>query len=230
MKKILVIAAHPDDEILGVGGTIRRLVSEGCVANCIILGEGLTSRKVSRKDTSKTELDILRKCAQKSASIIGYSNIEFYSLPDNRFDTIPLLAIIQIIDAAIKKYKPDTVFSHYHRDLNIDHRRTFEAVLTACRPMFDSCVDALYSFQIPSSTEWNFSCGQESFCPNFFVDITRTLDSKLQAMNWYTTEIRDYPHPRSIVALDAIAKTWGSTAGMFAAEAFHVVLQRMNIS
>lgn len=225
MEQILVIAAHPDDEILGVGGTIRRLVSEGCVANCVILGEGLTSRKASRADTTKGDLEELKQSALQSAAIIGYQQIDFFSLPDNRFDTVPLLDLIKIIDVAIEKYRPDTIFTHHHGDLNIDHQKTYEAVLTACRPMLGACVKELYSFQIPSSTEWKFSYGHNSFSPNFFVDISDTLACKLDAMSCYTTELREFPHPRSLAALESISKTWGSTVGMLAAEAFQMILK-----
>ena len=223
--RVLVIAAHPDDEILGVGGTVRRLVSEGSTANCMILGEGLTSRKNFRSETAPNTLDELQKSALDAASIIGYCHVDFCSLPDNRFDTVPLLDIIKMVDMAIEKFTPDIIFTHHHGDLNIDHQKTFEAVLTACRPIIGHSVKELYSFYIPSSTEWNFSYGHTSFSPNYFVDISQTLNAKLDAMRCYTTEIRDFPHPRSLVALSAIAKTWGSVAGMLAAEAFHLVLK-----
>jgi len=138
-KKILVIVAHPDDELLGLGGTINKLVNENdCNAGVIILGEGLTSRSETR-DTKKwqQELEIHRSNLNQAAEIIGYSSVQTNDFPDNRFDTIPLLDIIKKIEIEIDTFQPNIVLTHHGGDLNIDHQKTFEATLTALRPIND---------------------------------------------------------------------------------------------
>lgn len=225
MKNILVIAAHPDDEILGLGGTIRRYVNNGCVADCVILGEGATSRSQRREDTNKAEVDKLKKCTQNAAKVIGYRNFYFCGFPDNRFDSIDLLDIIKQVTSYIEQLKPDTIFTHHYGDLNIDHRRTFEAVMTACRPIGNPTVEEVYCFETPSSTEWNFKYGGDVFKPNVFIDIQDTLEYKLEAMKCYKTEVREYPHPRSLKALAVIASRWGTVVGKNCAEAFELVLK-----
>jgi LmbE family N-acetylglucosaminyl deacetylase len=223
-EKVLVIAAHPDDEILGVGGTISRLVKKNSVvANAVILGEGATSRKNNRNETSQEVLASLKNNALKACEIIGYSNLELYDFPDNRFDSVDLLDIIKVVNQYIEKYRPDTIFTHHHGDLNVDHRLTFQSVITACRPMKDCCVQNILSFETPSATEWNFGDNSSLFKPNFFVDVAETLNLKLEAMKEYVTEINEFPHPRSNEALKTIAKRWGSVVGREYVEAFEVV-------
>ncbi len=220
---ILVVAAHPDDEILGLGATIKRLTDEGCTANVAILGEGLTSRKDNRTETQRDDLNILKNQSVAAAKTVGYSNVEFSDLPDNRFDSVDLLDIIKIVQKYVDKYNPDTIFTHHFGDLNIDHRITFEAVITACRPVNNNGVDNIVCFETPSSTEWNFKYGDSLFKPNLFYDIENTLEFKLRAMEHYLTESTVYPHPRSSEALSVIAKRWGTVVGVNAAEAFETI-------
>ena len=131
MENVLVVAAHPDDELLGVGGTVRRLVNEGVCVRAVILAEGLTSRGDRREDTEKSELEELKKDARMAACEAGYTSIDFCGFPDNRMDGADLLDIIKTVSSFVEKYHPDTIFTHHHGDLNIDHQRTCEAVLTA---------------------------------------------------------------------------------------------------
>ncbi|QNU68683.1 PIG-L family deacetylase [Ruminiclostridium herbifermentans] len=222
-KNVLVIAAHPDDEILGLGGTIRKLVNDNYNISCVILGEGLTSRKDSRIDTPKNQLMELKDNTLKSANIVGYSNVEFCELPDNRFDSVDLLDVIKIVTKQVEKYKPDTIFTHHYSDLNIDHRITFEAVTTCCRPVGNYVTKNIICFETPSSTEWNFKNSESYFKPNLFIDITQTIKYKLDAMSCYITEIKEYPHPRSLEALRIIAARWGTVVGTEYAEAFEIV-------
>lgn len=219
MKNVLVIAAHPDDELLGEGGTIRGLTDQGVCCRAVILGEGLTSRADHRSDMDRSALDELKQDAQAAAKLVGYRSIDFCDFPDNRFDSVDLLDIIKQIDRYLKKYTPDTIFTHHHGDLNIDHRRTCEAVLTACRPVGDYHVRRIYAFETPSSTEWNYTYS-EPFQPNVYFDVTDTLASKIQAMTCYRSESTEYPHPRSGQALEALARYRGSTIGMKMAEGF----------
>ena len=219
MKNVLVFAAHPDDELLGVGGTVRRLVNEGITVRAIILAEGLTSRADSREEADLSELDKLQSDARQAAMIVGYKSIEFCGFPDNRMDSVDLLSIIKVISKYIEKYQPDTIFTHHHGDLNIDHRRTCEAVLTACRPMKGCFVCQIYAFETPSSTEWNYNY-ENLFRPNVYVDVTDTLNAKIEGMACYESESTKYPHPRSAEALNALAEYRGSNVGYKKAEAF----------
>lgn len=223
MSKILVIAAHPDDEILGLGGTIRKHVINGDVVDCLILGEGMTSRVLKREDADKDTLDDLHNDALKSAEIIGFRNVYFSNLPDNRFDSVDLLDIIKEIEKYVQIIKPEIIYTHHYGDLNIDHRITFEAVMTACRPVGEYSVKEIYCFETPSSTEWNFKYGEDAFRPNVFIDIGKTLQTKLNAMKCYNTELRSYPHPRSLKSLEIIAAKWGTVVGKKYVEAFELM-------
>jgi len=144
------------------------------------------------------------------------------NLPDNRFDSIPLLDVVKIIEKYIEDIKPDIIYTHFGGDLNIDHKITFEAVLTASRPIGQEYVKEIYAFETVSSTEWNFN-GMDGFKPNYFVDITETLDMKLKAMECYKSELKEFPHPRSNKNLKASALKWGSVVSRMYAEAFQVV-------
>ena len=220
-KKILIIAAHPDDEILGCGGTIAKLASEGSEVYTIILGEGVTARDEKRKG-KKREKDVkcLKEDAYKANAIIGVKDIFVYDFPDNRFDTVAFLDIVKVIEKVKEKIKPDIIYTHYSNDLNIDHRITYNAVLTASRPIKGNTVKEIYSFEVPSSSEWNYPC---VFNPNTFVDITGTIEKKAKGMKCYKTELRKFPHPRSSESIANTAKRWGSIAGLSYAEAFEAI-------
>jgi len=219
MKNVLVFAAHPDDELLGLGGTVRRLANEGVTVRAVIMAEGITSRSDTRDQADKNELAELKEDAQKAAEIVGYKSIEFCGLPDNRMDGMELLDVIKIVSKYVEKYHPDTIFTHHHGDLNIDHRITCEAVLTACRPVGDYCVKRIYAFETPSSSEWNYNYS-ESFTPNVYFDVTDTLEAKVKGMACYRTESTSYPHPRSAEGLRSLGKTRGTNVGFKMAEAF----------
>ena len=223
MSNILVVAAHPDDELLGVGGTIRRHADNRDVVDCVILGEGMTSRTQKREEWDKSTLDGLKNQTLKAAEIIGYRDVYFSGLPDNRFDSVDLLDIIKEVDRHIQSLKPQIIYTHHYGDLNVDHRRTFEAVITATRPIAEYCVKEIYCFETPSSTEWNFKDGDNVFKPNVFIGIDDTINAKLRSMECYESEVRDYPHPRSIKALEVIAARWGTVVGKNYAEAFELI-------
>jgi LmbE family N-acetylglucosaminyl deacetylase len=223
MKNVLIIAAHPDDEVFGCGGTIARHVLQGDKAYCLILGEGVTSRYSQQEKVLEEELKQLKLEAEQAAKILGIEKIFFKDFPDNRFDTVPLLTIVKAIEEIKEEIKPEIIYTHHQGDLNIDHHVTFRAVLTACRPLKSETVKEIYSFEVPSSTEWSSPNAQNYFMPNVFVDITDTLIKKIEALRAYRGEIREYPHPRSPEALRAIAMRWGSTVGCEAAEAFELI-------
>ena len=170
-KKILVVVAHPDDELLGLGATIHKLINEkNCEVRVIILGEGITSR-FDKRVTEKwsKELDIHRQNIEDARKIIGYSTVGIYDFPDNRFDTVALLDIVKVVEKEIEKFQPEIVFTHHGGDLNIDHQRTFEAVITATRPMEDEKVKSIITFETPSGTEWIASSDPRKFTPNLFI-------------------------------------------------------------
>lgn len=223
MSTILVIAAHPDDEVLGVGATIAKHVKHGDVAYALILGEGQTSRTQTRCETDPSVVNDLHEDSKKSAKIIGYKDIYFENLPDNRFDHVDLLDIVKIVEKYVKQIKPDIIYTHHGGDLNIDHQYTYKAVMTGTRPVNDCCVKEIYCFETVSSTEWNFSYGEETFMPNVFVDVENTIDIKMKAMECYVTELADFPHPRSLENLRICAKHWGTVAGLSEVEAFEVM-------
>ncbi len=220
-KKVLVIAAHPDDEVLGCGGTIARHVQDGDCVNVLILAEGITSRGPQEgQDKHKKDLLKLRRSAEKANEILGVSRLVFMSLPDNRMDSIDRLDVVKIIEGFLEKYKPSVIYTHHSGDVNVDHRYTHEAVITACRPTPNFCVKRLLFFEVASSTEWQIPSSAPVFCPTWFVDISLTLQLKLKALQAYITEMRDFPHSRSIKAIESLACWRGATIGVEAAEAF----------
>lgn len=225
-QKILIVVAHPDDEVLGCGGTIAKLKKEGNQIFCLFLGQGKSSRYSAGKDHKtkiKKEQIILMKEARKSAKILGISKIFYEDFPDQQYETVPLIKIIKSIEKVKKQIKPDIVFTHHAGDLNLDHQITFKAVLTACRPVKGETVKEIYSFEIPSSTEWGVPKRKDYFVPNIFIDISETLLQKIKAMSCYRSELKKYPHPRSPKAIKIIAQRWGTVVGKNFIEAFETI-------
>ena len=224
MRTILVVAAHPDDEILGVGGTAAKHAACGDEVYAIILGEGQTSRGDKREDISQDVVKELHKNTMKSAKAIGYKDVFFADFPDNRFDQVDLLDIVKVVEKKVRELRPEVIYTHYSGDLNIDHQYTARAVLTATRPIGDYPVKEIYAFETLSSTEWNFDYSdQPAFCPNAYVDITDYYHKKEEAMNCYVSELCEFPHPRSLEGMDVLSKTRGMTVGMQRAEAFMLI-------
>ena len=220
-KKILIVAAHPDDEVLGCFGTVARLIQEGYEAYTLILGEGKTSRDTQRDvEHKKNELALLNEEIIKANTTIGIKQVFTCNFPDNRFDTVALLDIVKEIENIKSLIKPDIIFTHYEHDLNFDHQLTYKAVLTATRPMEYESVKELYSFEVLSSTEWSYPL---SFAPDTFFDIGNTLELKINAMHKYRSELREYPHPRSLESIKLLAQTRGMSVGLLFAEAFKTI-------
>ena len=220
-KKILIVAAHPDDEVLGCFGTVARLIKEGYDAYTLILGEGKTSRDESRIiENKKDELEVLNQEIVEANKVIGIKKVFIETFPDNRFDSVDLLDIIKAISKVKDEIKPDIIFTHYEHDLNIDHQITYKAVITATRPMEDECVKEIYSFEILSSTEWNYPL---SFSPDTYFDISDTIDLKIDAMKNYASELCSYPHPRSLEGIKLNAQYQGMRIGKEYVEAFKVI-------
>ena len=220
---ILVVAAHPDDEILGCGGTMARLAREGHEVRIAILAEGMSARYANREDADQKQLQHLHARAHQAAEKVGAKELVLCKLPDNRLDTVPLLDVVKLVEELVTRFRPEVIYTHHPGDLNVDHGVVHRAVLTATRPLAGQCVKEIYAFEVPSSTEWAFQRLEPSFRANVFVDITGTLETKIEALACYDTETRTFPHPRSAEALRAIATRWGSVAGLPAVEAFELI-------
>ena len=225
MKKnndVLIIAAHPDDEVLGCGGTMVKHMQNGDDVHVLILAEGMTSRDATRnRDGRLDDLITLADTAKKANDIIGGTSLHLHDFSDNRMDSLDLLDVVKVVEGFIEKYQPSIVYTHHRGDVNIDHTVIHDAVIAATRPQPGHCVKTLLFFETASSTEWRPAQSLTAFNPNWFVDITGdALQKKLQALEAYTTEMRAFPHPRSVKALDYLAKWRGASIGCEAAEGF----------
>lgn len=220
-KRILIVAAHPDDEVLGCFGTVARLIDEGYEAYTLILGEGKTSRDETREVAKRSrELKELDEEIRRANDVIGIKQVFVEQFPDNRFDRVDLLDIVKTITKIKEAIRPDIIFTHYEGDLNIDHQLTYKAVITATRPMAEESVKEIYAFEVLSSTEWAYPL---SFTPDTFFDITSTIDRKIAAMRAYASELREYPHPRSLKGIELNAQHHGMRVGRSYVEAFKCI-------
>lgn len=212
-----IVAAHADDESLGAGGTIAQWSREQEV-HLLVMADGVTGRKgTKRKDVSAR----IEMCDQ-AKKILGISSVVHLNYRDNRLDIVAVAELAARIEIWLSVMKPDMVLTHHAGDLNQDHRRVFEAVLIATRSYPGQCVRRLWCFELPSSTEWAF--GQlKPFAPNAFVDISETIRLKQSALECYASEMREFPHPRSPLAVSSRAVYWGQIAGVGYAEPFEVV-------
>lgn len=218
---VLVVAAHPDDEVLGCGGTLARWAAAGAAVHVAFLADGVNSRRASDGQPLLDDEQARRRAAAHAAcQALGVASVWFGDCPDNRMDTVALLDVVKRVESLIDQHRPDTLLTHHGGDLNIDHRRVFEAVLTACRPQLGHPVRTLLMFEVPSSTEWQLPSGGALFAPNWFVDISAQLPAKLAALQAYAAELRPAPHPRSLAGVQALAAWRGASVGCAAAEAF----------
>jgi len=218
---VAIVAAHPDDEVLGCGGTIARFASEGRSVHILLIADGETSRDSdSGEALDPGKLAARRIAAQTACEILGAKSVEVLALPDNRLDNTDLLDVVKHVEEFVQRHQPLTVFTHHAGDVNIDHRVVHDAVISACRPQPRYSVKELFFFEVPSSTEWRPPSSSVAFSPNWFVDISVALEMKLEALQAYESELRAFPHPRSLDAVKDLALWRGSSVGLEAAEAF----------
>lgn len=219
-ETVLVVAAHPDDEVLGCGGIMARHAAAGDRVAVIFLTDGVGAR-----GDSGGELRQASACT--AAKLIGAEPPTFHAFPDNRMDGVDLLDIVQAIEAQISRLAPSIVYTHHAGDLNIDHRRAHEAVLTACRPQPGTSVHSIFAFEVPSATDYAGPDPARAFTPQRFVDISGSWAVKRAALEAYGSEIRAAPHSRSLDGVEALARWRGASVGLPMAEALMVVRERV---
>ncbi|AOP33688.1 hypothetical protein A0128_07430 [Leptospira tipperaryensis] len=223
MKRILVIAAHPDDDVLGCGAFIYKH-RDNFEFRIIFIGEGSTCRfdldKISSAEALK-QIEIRTSSAKKSLQVLGVKNYKFYDLPCGRLDQVPIIDINKIIENEIRIFRPETVLTHSETDVNNDHRIVYRSLAMAARPVWPDCDVNIVSFEVLSTTEWNLT---DPFVPNLFEEISEEcLRKKWEALECYYTEIKEFPYPRSFVGLETLAKYRGMQSGLKLAEAYRII-------
>jgi LmbE family N-acetylglucosaminyl deacetylase len=217
-KVVLVVVAHADDEMLGCGGTIARHVAEGDVVIVVFMADGVGSRV----QNDSVALQHRNQARDSALRILGVRQWHALDFPDNRMDSLPLLDVVQALEPIIEQVQPRRVYTHHHGDLNVDHRVTHKAVMTACRPAPGCSVREILTFEVMSSTEWA-TPGSNPFVPNAFINISEYLPKKLEALAAYDMEMRPAPHSRSIAHVEVLARHRGNSVGFIAAEAFELI-------
>lgn len=217
--RVLVIAAHPDDEVYGVGGTMARLAREGHEVFTLIVTEGSSTQYPG--DTKRAKQKLIE--SQEANRILGVKQVYYGNLPDMRLDTVPHVELNRVIVDVICEVKPDWVFTHHSGDVNKDHHAVFASTMVACRSYPGQCVKRVYAYEVASSTEWAAPRVENAFLPNVYVNITDVIEQKVQAAEAYATELRDFPHPRNALGIRAYAQYRGVSAGMPYAEAFMLI-------
>jgi len=221
--KILVIVAHADDEAIGCGGTLLKHTNNGDDIRIVYMTDGVGAREknTNTQDNSASQKRLsAQQQACKQLSVDKYYNFDF---PDNRMDQIALIDITQKIEPIINEFLPTIIYTHHGGDLNIDHRKVHQAVLTACRPQPNSSINEILTFEVNSSTEWASTSMSSPFLPNYFVDISEYQNEKQKLLEKYQQEMKPYPHTRSIEAISYLNKVRGSSIGVESAEAFMLI-------
>lgn len=220
--KVLVIAAHPDDEVLGMGGTIAKLTSLRHEVHVLIVTDGSSSQY--RDDPNLQDIIIKkRQETELCASILGVTKVHYGMLPDMRLDSIPHVEINKVIEELVQELKPQVVYTHFWGDVNVDHQEVFRSTMVAVRPTSSQSVEKVYCYNVPSSTEWAPQVGHNVFNPTVFVKISDFVDIKETAIKSYATELREFPHPRSVEYIKTADKYTGLSVGCDSAEGFIVI-------
>ena len=218
-RTILIVVAHADDETIGMGGTISKHNERGDDVFALSMTDGVSARE----DSTRQDADKRREAANLVSKILGFKWLAFGNFHDNQMDSEPLLSIIKFIEQAKSAINPDIIYTHSNSDLNIDHRLTFQATLTAFRPEPSCEYRELRSFEVASSTEYSAGHVSNNFLPNYYVSIEQNWKKKISALKAYKREIKDYPHSRSLEAIENLAKYRGNQVGLKMAEAFQVI-------
>lgn len=219
-RRILAVVAHPDDEVLGCGGVLCLHARRGDEVHVRVVADGESSRPGGANESQLSRIEVRERSARTAAGVLGVASIAFMRLPDNRLDSVSRLELTMLVEQSLVEIQPQTVYTHHCGDLNVDHRRVHDAVTTACRPKDESQPDTLLFFETPSSTEWQTAGSGPAFAPNVYVDISSVQAQKRKALMAYEAELRPWPHPRSLEAVDALARWRGATVGVALAEAF----------
>lgn len=224
--KVLVIAAHPDDEVYGMGGTMAKLAARGHEVHVLIVTDGCTAQYAGRPDMPEI---IEKKHAEalEANRLLGVKEVRFGTFPDMRLDTVPHVEVNRLIEEAVDAVQPEAVYTHFYGDVNLDHQMVYRSTLVAARPAVGQCVKELYCYSVPSSTEWSPQLARTAFLPNAMVDITGFEEKKEQALLAYRTEIREYPHPRSARYVRETDRACGLQWGMGPSEAFVILRNAM---
>lgn len=217
--RVLVIAAHPDDEVYGMGGTMAKLSTQGHEIHVLIVTDGCTTQYAGRSDLPAI-IERKRSEAREANCLLGVRKVHFGSLPDMRLDTVPHVEVNRLIEQTVNSVRPEAVYTHFYGDVNLDHQMVYRSTLVAVRPVPGQCVQELYCYRVPSATEWSPQLGHTAFLPNVMVDIGGFEDAKEQALLTYQTEARSYPHPRSSQYVRETDRARGLEWGLGAAEAF----------
>ncbi len=218
-SKVLIIVAHPDDETIGLGGTIAKHSYEGDEVYALAMTDGVGSRE----STKETDVNNRAKAASASSTELGFKWLDILNYPDNKLDSVPLLDIVKSLEKFKRKINPQIIYTHSSSDLNIDHRIINQAVLTAFRPQPNEIWSEIRNFEIPSSTDYGHKSVTNSFYPNLYIDITAYWEMKLKALKHYSEEIREFPHSRSYEGIKNLAKYRGIQVGLKYAESFEVI-------
>jgi len=220
-NRVSAIFAHPDDEVLGCGGALAAHAAAGDEVQVLLLATGLSARG----SHDEQALQVLRGQSEAAARELGVAHTTFADFPDNSMDSVPLLKVIRKIEEFLDDFQPQTIYTHYDGDLNVDHRAVNAAVATACRPLPDRKDLAILACEVNSSTEWSLN-PDDRFHPTEFLDISDFLEAKLRALRCFEDEIRDWPHPRSVEGVEALARWRGAQSGLGLAEAYATLRRR----
>ncbi|WP_229399195.1 PIG-L deacetylase family protein [Micromonospora okii] len=217
-RRILVVAAHPDDEILGMGGTIaKHALHEDAEVAVLWVSEGSSTQYPGDEQIAQQKF----REAEAAAKTLGVRHCIQRMLPDMRLDTVGHVEVNRVVEDAVDEFGPDTVYT-VHPDVNMDHRTVFHSVMVATRPYAGGSVRRVLSYATTSGIEWAPPF-EASFAPNVFVDVTATIEAKVSAFSCYQTESRPWPHPRSSRAIRSNAESWGSGVGWAYAEPFVLI-------
>lgn len=210
-ERVIAFCAHPDDESVGPGATLARHCAAGDAVSIVVFADGLASRG----GVTSANIALRHGMCRRACKILGTEDVWLHQYADNMMDNMPLLDVVNHIEIHLKRFSPTIVYTHWRGDLNVDHQVLHDAVNVACRPQPGQSVRALLYFEVPCSTTWG-----GTFSPNYFVDVTDTIQAKLKACEEYTTELRELPHPRSLAGIERLANMRGSAVGIGWAEAF----------